>query len=98
MTNLTRRPGETPDEWIDRCRAELRAEQGGYRANPEPDPADRALFSARRAASEEERVQVGRANPKSRDQLLLEAIQAEMRANPELAQAWKNAPGKISSN
>lgn len=72
------------------------------RANPNPDapkapttlntsdpndPAEKALTFARARMREE------RDTGKTPDQIVLEAIQAQMRANPELAQAWKVAPG-----
>jgi len=72
------------------------------RANPNPDapkppaslggtdpndPADKALSFARA------QVRADRDTGKTPDQIVLEAIQAQMRANPELGTAWKNAPG-----
>lgn len=77
------------------------------RANPNPDapktptslasdpndPAEKAMFAAREAAA------VAATNPanatKPRDQLMVEAIQAQFRRNPELGKAWQDAPGRI---
>lgn len=54
------------------------------------DPADKALFSARKALNET------RIDPsKPRDQVLVESIMAQMRANPDLGKAWQDAPGYI---
>lgn len=80
------------------------------RANPNPDapkppaslgtndpndPAEKAMFSARAAAA------VAAVNPanreKPRDQILVEAMQAEFRRNPDLGKAWQDAPGSIGS-
>lgn len=57
------------------------------------DPAEKALFSARAAAAT---AAVNPANhDKPRDQILVEAMQAEFRRNPDLAKAWQDAPGSI---
>lgn len=74
------------------------------RANPNPDapkaphtaggsdpndPADKAVEFARQRAREE-RASGG---TKPADQVMVEAFQAQLRSNPDLAAAWKNAPG-----
>lgn len=51
------------------------------------DPADKALAFARA------QIRADRDTGKTPDQIVLESIQAQMRSNPELATAWKNAPG-----
>lgn len=96
--DYARKSYESVDDWI----ARIRAEQSGA---PMTDAADRALFSARQAATEAAVAQTAGASSghgiqlnKPKDQLLVEAIQAEFRRNPELAEAWKNAPGKMTSN
>lgn len=74
------------------------------RANPNPDapkapaslggasdpndPADKAVFSARKTLHE---TQLDPSRP--RDQVLTEAFMAELRRNPDLAKAWQEAPG-----
>jgi len=79
------------------------------RANPNPDaprvlntlqndpndPAEKALFSARMAAATAASNPANRDKP--RDQLMVEAIQVELRRNPDLAKGWQNAPGTIGS-
>jgi hypothetical protein len=75
------------------------------RANPNPDapktpttlgsdpndPAEKALAFARKTLNE------SRDSSKPKDQVLVEAIQAQFRSNPDLAKAWQNAPGQIGS-
>lgn len=57
------------------------------------DPVEKALFSARAAAAT---AAVNPANrDKPRDQILVEAMQAEFRRNPDLGRAWQDAPGSI---
>jgi hypothetical protein len=77
-----------------------------YRPNPaslggiDPnDPADKAKFSAEQAASAAFASQqhLPPNQRKSRDQLLVEAYQAEFRRNPDLAKAWQSAPGQIGA-
>lgn len=55
------------------------------------DPAEKALFAAREAA---EAASISPANKdRPKDQLLVEAFQAQFRRNPDLAKAWQDAPG-----
>lgn len=75
------------------------------RANPNPDaprtpttlgsdpndPAEKALFAARKTARESAIDPANKDKP--RDQQIVEAIQAQFRANPELGKAWQSAPG-----
>jgi len=94
--NYERQSYETVDQWIARMRAEQRAENGAADPN---DAADKLLFSAKREVlARSQEVIPGTNQKKPPDQLLVEAIQAELRRNPELAAAWKEAPGKMSSN
>lgn len=62
---------------------------GGFNAD---DPADKALMSARKASTESHDKE------KPRDQVLTEAFMAEFRRNPDLATAWRDAPGYIGPN
>lgn len=80
------------------------------RANPNPDaprtlttvqsdpndPADKALFSARKTARESAADPSNRDKP--RDQQMVEAVMAEFRRNSELAKAWQSAPGSNANN
>jgi len=74
------------------------------RANPNPDapkaphtaggndpndPADKAVEFARKRVLEER----ASGSKKPTDQIMVEAFQAQMRSNTDLAAAWKNAPG-----
>lgn len=74
------------------------------RANPNPDapktphtaggadpndPADKAVEFARKRVLEER----SSGSKKPTDQIMVEAFQAQMRSNPDLANAWKSAPG-----
>jgi hypothetical protein len=76
------------------------------RANPNPDapktpttlggadpndPAEKALAFARTRIREE------RTSGKTPDQIACEAIQAQLRSNPDLAKAWQGAPGQFGS-
>ena len=49
------------------------------------DPAEKALALARQRAREERN--------RPADVVMVEVLQAQLRANPELATAWKTAPG-----
>jgi hypothetical protein len=105
--DYTRRSHETIDDYIARTRREMAVEREQTRASLEADAArmrsggsptedepTKALFSARREADTKQLIDP----KKSRDQLLVEAIQEQFRRNPELGRAWQVAPGKISSN
>lgn len=51
------------------------------------DPANKAVEFARQRVREE------RGTGKPADQIMVEAFQAQLRSNPDLAAAWKSAPG-----
>jgi hypothetical protein len=76
------------------------------KANPNPDyrPAPASLGGVDPNAPEEKAIAFARSrvnedrSGKPRDQVLVEAIQAQMRQNPDLGKAWQDAPGRIATN
>jgi hypothetical protein len=62
------------------------------------DPAEKAKFAATQAATAaaQSQMHLPPDQRKPRDQLLVEAYQAEFRRNPELGKSWQDAPGRTS--